>query len=139
FHRDVDDYFDAKAQLFTPNHASVGVINVDDEYGRRLLERATIPVTTVSIEGHQADWRASIESETESGSTVRVHGPNAEGIVFSIPLPGRFNISNALATIAALSAGGVEPSGLVAGLANFGGVPGRMERIDSARGFGIVV
>ena len=139
FHRDVDDYFDAKAQLFTPEHARAGVINVDDEYGRRLVELATIPVTTFSSEGNAADWRASVESESESGSTVRVTGPDAENLVFTIPLPGRFNVSNALAMIAALATGGAAPRELVAGLAGLGGVPGRMERIESGRGFGVVV
>ena len=44
FHRDMDDYFDAKASLFSAEHARRGLVNVDDEWGRRLIDRATVPV-----------------------------------------------------------------------------------------------
>ena len=43
FHADVEDYFAAKASLFTPERARLGLTNVDDEHGRLLLERATHP------------------------------------------------------------------------------------------------
>ncbi|CAM5526945.1 UDP-N-acetylmuramoyl-L-alanyl-D-glutamate--2,6-diaminopimelate ligase [Streptomyces alboniger] len=59
FHSDMEDYFQAKAQLFTPKRSRLGVVNFDDEYGRRLVEEATVPVVTFSAEGHpDADWRA---------------------------------------------------------------------------------
>ena len=46
FHPSMESYFDAKAALFTPDHARTGVVNADDPWGRRLLERPAIPVTT---------------------------------------------------------------------------------------------
>ncbi|HET6729037.1 MAG TPA: Mur ligase family protein, partial [Jiangellaceae bacterium] len=49
FHTDLEDYFAAKASLFTPDRSRRGVVVVDDEYGRRLASReGTVPVTTVS-------------------------------------------------------------------------------------------
>ncbi|MFE2142549.1 Mur ligase family protein, partial [Streptomyces sp. NPDC059456] len=51
FHSDMEDYFQAKAQLFTERRARLGVVNVDDEYGRRLAKETTIPVVTVSAAG----------------------------------------------------------------------------------------
>ena len=52
FHHDVEDYFLAKAALFTPEHARHAVINVDDAHGRR-LRRADVrcPSTTFSTDG----------------------------------------------------------------------------------------
>ena len=47
FHADLDDYFAAKATLFTPGYARVGVVNIDDPYGRQLAEMASVPVTTL--------------------------------------------------------------------------------------------
>ncbi len=38
FHADLDDYFNAKARLFTPQFARAGVVNIDDDHGRRLLD-----------------------------------------------------------------------------------------------------
>ena len=52
FHRDVEDYFEAKASLFTPQRARLGLVNIDDEHGRLLLERATHPAA------HLLDRRA---------------------------------------------------------------------------------
>src|SRR5215472_8697070 len=63
FHAGFEDYFQAKAQLFTPRYAGVGVVNVADRYGRRLAAGASIPITTFSAEpgpdGYWgAEWRA---------------------------------------------------------------------------------
>ncbi|HEX5190897.1 MAG TPA: Mur ligase family protein, partial [Streptosporangiaceae bacterium] len=48
FHQDMDSYFAAKAELFTPRYARSAVVNVDDPRGRRLANRAHVPVTTYS-------------------------------------------------------------------------------------------
>ena len=50
FHAGFEDYFRAKAQLFTPRYAGVGVVNVADRYGRRLVAEASVPVTTFCAE-----------------------------------------------------------------------------------------
>ncbi|HYX57966.1 MAG TPA: Mur ligase family protein, partial [Streptosporangiaceae bacterium] len=58
FHADMEDYFRAKASLFMP--PVLGVVNVDDKYGRRLATSAPVPVTTFSAAGQDdADWRAA--------------------------------------------------------------------------------
>src|SRR5215469_4851207 len=75
FHASMDDYFAAKAELFTPKYARAGVINVDDEYGRQLVSAAPIPITTFSAGGRRADWRAVDVRSGADGSTFRVIGP----------------------------------------------------------------
>ena len=139
FHADIDDYFAAKALLFTPEHARRAVINIDDEFGRRLAAQTTIPFETFSVEGNDANWRVTSIHESGRGSEVSVDLPSGEALTFVLPIPGRFNVSNALATIVALSAAGYRPEDLVAGLADLQGVPGRMEQIDTGRGFSVVV
>ena len=47
YHGTMEDYFEAKASLFTPSHALRGVVNADDPWGRLLLERARIPTVAV--------------------------------------------------------------------------------------------
>ncbi len=59
FHADVEDYYQAKASLFTPEHARLALINVDDEHGRRLASETTLPVRTFSTQGRVADWTAT--------------------------------------------------------------------------------
>ena len=68
FHADLEDYFRAKASLFMP--PVIGVVNIDDKYGRKLASSAPpqgVPVTTFSASGaDEADWRAA---DVRSGKT----------------------------------------------------------------------
>src|SRR5258708_2303412 len=80
FHAGFEDYFRAKAQLFTPRYAGIGVVNVADRYGRRLVAEASIPVTTFCAESGSsgyggADWRATHVRSGAAGAAVRVVRP----------------------------------------------------------------
>src|SRR5262249_55495837 len=72
FHRDMDDYFDAKASLFTPAHARRGLVNVDDGWGRRLVATSGVPVGTMSADGAEADWVARDIDRTAAGSRFHI-------------------------------------------------------------------
>ena len=135
FHRDLDEYFLAKAALFTPEHARQAVINIDDAHGRRLLDLTPLPVTTFSTEGSPADWRAANIRPHRLGTDLQVLGPAGEEVELSVPLPGIFNVSNAVAVVAALTTAGLDPAELAAGIAESTGVPGRMERVDAGQEF----
>ncbi|HEY1116060.1 MAG TPA: Mur ligase family protein, partial [Acidimicrobiales bacterium] len=74
FHADVEDYFQAKALLFTPEHARRGLVNVDDEHGRRLVAEAGVPVRTFGVD-RDADWTARDVEAAAGGSTFTIHGP----------------------------------------------------------------
>jgi len=139
FHKDIEDYFQAKAALFTPEHARRAVINVDDKHGRRLLGETPLQVTTFSTDGRAADWRAVNIRPHRLGTELDVLGPDGLELGLSVPLAGVFNVSNALAVIAALSEIGYDPAVLAAGIANCSGVPGRMERVDVGQPFTAVI
>lgn len=147
FHTDMEDYFRAKAQLFTPARSRAGVVNIDDEYGARLAEEAatpdgggSYPVTTYSAEGHpDADWRAEDVEIGVLGSTFTAVGPDGVAIPAEAPLPGTFNVSNTLAAIAALVTAGVDPATAAGGVAAVPGVPGRLERVDAGQRYLAVV
>lgn len=139
FHRDLDDYFAAKARLFTPDHALRAVVNVDDERGRRLVDLTPLPVTTFSTDGRVADWRAANVRPHRLGTDLEVLGPDGLEIELHVPLPGVFNVANALAVISSLATVGHDPAALAAGIATSRGVPGRMERIEAGQAFTAVV
>ncbi|GAA2410170.1 UDP-N-acetylmuramoyl-L-alanyl-D-glutamate--2,6-diaminopimelate ligase [Streptomyces coeruleofuscus] len=140
FHSDMEDYFQAKAQLFTPKRGKLGVVNVDDEYGRRLAKEATVPVVTYSAEGHpDADWRAEDVEVGRLDSTFTVIGPKGERISAKSPLPGPFNVANTLAAIVALAVAGLDPQAAADGVAAVPGVPGRLERVDAGQPYLAVV
>nr|WP_251982788.1 MULTISPECIES: UDP-N-acetylmuramoyl-L-alanyl-D-glutamate--2,6-diaminopimelate ligase [Streptomyces] len=140
FHSGMEDYFQAKAQLFTKARSRAGVINYDDEYGRRLIEQSEVPVTTFSAEGHpDAHWRAADVEVGPLGSTFTAVGPNGESVRAAAPLPGPFNVANALAAVVALAVAGIDPQTAADGIAAVPGVPGRLERVDVGQPYLAVV
>lgn len=140
FHSGMEDYFQAKAQLFTPLRSRLGVVNHDDEYGRRLAREATVPVVTFSAEGHpDADWRAEEVQVGPLDSTFTVVGPEGQRIAARSPIAGPFNVANTLAAIVALAAAGLDPQTAADGVAAVPGVPGRLERVDAGQPYLAVV
>ncbi|MEU1591401.1 UDP-N-acetylmuramoyl-L-alanyl-D-glutamate--2,6-diaminopimelate ligase [Streptomyces sp. NPDC005708] len=140
FHSDMEDYYRAKAQLFTRRRSRLGVVNHDDEYGRRLVKDADVPVVTYSAEGHpDADWRAEDVKVGPLDSTFTVIGPKDRRVAARSPLPGPFNVANALAAIVALAEAGIDPQTAADGVAAVPGVPGRLERVDAGQPYLAVV
>ena len=138
FHADIEDYFAAKASLFTPERARRGLTNVDDEFGVRLLERATIPMATFSSRGQLADWRAVDVELGPAGADFTVLGPDVE-VRAHAPIPGEFNVSNTLAAIASAALAGIDPHLVADGIARSGGVPGRLEPVSAGQDYTVVV
>jgi UDP-N-acetylmuramoyl-L-alanyl-D-glutamate--2,6-diaminopimelate ligase len=139
FHRDMDDYFEAKARLFTPEHARRGLVNVHDDWGRRLVETAGIPVETMSANGTAADWSVDQVEHTAAGSTFTVLGPDRARIAAGCPIPGAFNVANTLAAVAAAATAGYDAVAVAKAIAEGPGVPGRLERVDEGQDFEVVV
>ncbi|MFJ7154772.1 UDP-N-acetylmuramoyl-L-alanyl-D-glutamate--2,6-diaminopimelate ligase [Streptomyces sp. NPDC101118] len=140
FHSGMEDYFQAKAQLFTERRARLGVVNVDDEYGRRLAKEAAIPVVTFSAEGDAgADWRAEDVVSGPVGSTLTIVGPGGLRVRAAAPLPGPFNVANTLAAVVTLAAAGIDPQTAADGVAAVPGVPGRLEKVDAGQPYLAVV
>src|SRR5580658_1735619 len=139
FHAGFEDYFRAKARLFTPAYSAVGVVNVADRYGRRLVAEASVPVVTFCADASsgaypQAEWRAADVRCGADGSTFRVIGPGGVEADASVTLPGPFNVANALGAIVALVEAGVDLADAVTGVASCPGVPGRLERVSGQPG-----
>jgi UDP-N-acetylmuramoyl-L-alanyl-D-glutamate--2,6-diaminopimelate ligase len=134
FHADLEDYFRAKASLFMP--PVIGVVNIDDKYGRRLAATAPVPVTTFSAAGDDADWRAADVRSGADGSAFRLIGPGGVEADVSVGLAGVFNVANAVGALVALVEAGIRLEDAVAGVAACPGVPGRLERVP-APGLGV--
>jgi UDP-N-acetylmuramoyl-L-alanyl-D-glutamate--2,6-diaminopimelate ligase len=139
FHADLEDYFAAKASLFTPQRCRRGLVNVDDEHGRRLAAEATVPTATFSVRDSAADWHVSDVALQRSGSTFTVHAPSGRSFPVRVPLPGDFNVANALCAVAAVGEAGFDPEPVAAAMGASGGVPGRLEQVDAGQDFLAVV
>jgi UDP-N-acetylmuramoyl-L-alanyl-D-glutamate--2,6-diaminopimelate ligase len=120
FHGDMERYFEAKASLFAPQRTRLGVVNVDDPYGRRLAGQAAIPVVPVSL--------ASV-TVCAPGGCLELHW---RGHLVRTRLLGAFNAMNALLAAEAAVAIGIEPEAVAVGLEGASGPPGRFERFEGA-------
>ncbi len=139
FHRDMDDYFEAKASLFTAERARRGLVNIHDEWGQRLCATTAIPVETMSAEGSPADWAARDIDLSSAGSRFRIDGPGGRQVSGGCPIPGGFNVANTLAAVAAAATAGYDATAVARAIEDGPGVPGRLERIDGGQGFEVVV
>ncbi|WP_445548460.1 MULTISPECIES: UDP-N-acetylmuramoyl-L-alanyl-D-glutamate--2,6-diaminopimelate ligase [unclassified Frankia] len=133
FHPSMEDYFAAKAALFTPERTGVSVIDIDTPWGRQLA--GAVPGAITCGTAADAHWRAVDVAAGPSGTVFRALGPYGVDVRVGIALPGAFNVGNALVALALLVATGVPAPVAAAGLASLPGVPGRMERVDAGQPF----
>lgn len=141
FHPSMEDYFQAKAQLFdpaSPLHADKAVVCVDDAWGQKMAGVAEHPIT-VSSSGAPADIAArDIETNPQGAQDFTLDVPGHGEQRVHLPLPGRFNVANAALAIGLASAVGADTEKFISGLAEVG-VPGRMQKIDRGQEFLAIV
>jgi len=142
FHHTFENYFQAKVKLFEnvacennpkPNRAII--VNADDAYGRRLIEKFGARVKTVTFGLEQkADFTATDIEESLTETRFKING-----IPMKINLLGKHNVYNALAVCAAASTRGISLEQIAKGLSSLSGVPGRMEQICAGQPFTVFV
>lgn len=127
FHGNMESYFSAKAKLFSM--CDKAIVNVDDVYGRRLLEQLPCPAVSCSAKGGPADYTATqIRDCGVDGSEYKLVSHNHHFTVRT-PIPGAFNVINTLEAATAALALGISPSAIMTALGTLAGIDGRMERV----------
>mgnify|MGYP001739811832 FL=1 len=137
YYGDMEHYFAAKALLFTPEHSRAGVVCVDDEWGRRLAEQATVPVTTVSaLTRESADWQVrDIAPDQSIGRTVfTLVDPTGAGHRVAMPILGEVNVQNTAVAIVSAVALGIDLADVITSVENAPQIPGRMEKVNPTPG-----
>ncbi len=139
YHKTFEDYFAAKKTLFTGTGADtpeVAVINIDDQYGKKLLGIAKTTVT------YGLDSAAAISTKkfqlAFDGLSFTAQTPNGKVLVAS-SLFGRINVYNLLAAIGAAQALGLSSDAIETGIRNLESVSGRFQRIDLGQPFLVIV
>jgi UDP-N-acetylmuramoyl-L-alanyl-D-glutamate--2,6-diaminopimelate ligase len=145
FHGTMENYFEAKAKLFTGLAAQqqkskpVAIVNIDDRYGERLLNRIDKPVAVVTYgKGLRADFRASNYRAEFTGTSYQLDARGKSYLV-RVPLIGRFNVMNSMAALATADALGINLRNAVLSLAKAPQVPGRLELVPAKRQFQVFV
>ncbi len=147
YHKDMEDYFQAKNRLFdslmvrSQKSQRVAIVNAADEYGARIL---AAPGVTLWKFGEASvakdDWQLQFEVLTTSlsGTRFRLKTPTLAHD-FHILMPGRHNVENAVAAIGAALVSGIGPEICAQALEKLGGVPGRLERVENKKGVNVFV
>lgn len=144
FHLDMEDYFNAKARLFTELLADNGIalINIDDVYGAKLLERLKdrkIKIVTYGIHSQDAHIRATDINITYSGSSYNLVVENQFITEIRSPLCGMTNVYNTLSSIATALALNISIEYIKEGITMTSLVKGRFEKVDLGQDFLAVV
>lgn len=121
YHADMQDYFLAKTKLFTEFAPKNAVINIDDPYGKKLLQIVSpnTKILTYSLTDSTADLYLDQN---------QIHTPWGNG-TFNSPLIGKFNQANVLACIACCGIYGLSLEAILSKVAKLVAVPGRMQRV----------
>ena len=146
YHRDMEDYFLAKASLFA-RPLPVAVINIDDAHGRRLLDENRVhPATRViAVSSHEQTHPRAAQTLRARNIVLSPDGiaytleTEAEQVAIQSGLLARFNVDNLLNTTACLLALGTPLAAIPAKLAALHGVPGRAERIGLGNGAAAII
>ncbi len=130
FHRDMDSYFAAKAELFTSEYAEQAFINIDSPYGLRLANEAKIAVTTISRVNRDATWHFIDTHNVSRGVEFSMRGAGGILIESRTRLFGGYNLDNLLLAVAIAVECGIDPIELAAIIPTLTGAPGRLESVS---------
>ncbi|MGH2600505.1 MAG: UDP-N-acetylmuramoyl-L-alanyl-D-glutamate--2,6-diaminopimelate ligase [Dehalococcoidia bacterium] len=144
-HGTADAYLAAKGRLFSllderqgKGGEAAGVVNADDgRSAAHMRQRTSARVLSYGIDV-PADVRAEGLRLDGRGAAFTLVTPRGRAAVRT-HLPGRFNVSNALAAASVAVVEGLSPDEIAVGLAEARGVPGRMERVDQGQPFTVIV
>jgi UDP-N-acetylmuramoyl-L-alanyl-D-glutamate--2,6-diaminopimelate ligase len=139
FHGTMEQYYLAKAELFTPARARHAVVWMEDPAGARLAASTGLPKTTVGFGGAGSfDVSGKIVARDHRTQELMLH-VEGESMLASLPVVGTFNAANSLVAAAVVHRLGFGIDAIVAGLAGLPTVPGRFEQVPNERGISVIV
>ena len=128
FHKTMEAYCDAKAMLF--ERCGKAVINVDDSYAHRMLEKAKCPVVTFSVRGN-GNLNAKDLQLHAQGIRFLAAPVIEKSVEVSLPIPGKFTVYNALTVLGIARSLGIPLDAAAAALEKAKGVKGRIEVVPT--------
>ena len=139
YHLSMENYFQAKANLFATEYAKAAVINIDDSYGKKLSKQVKIPVVTVSRKESTADWYLA-KAEIKNGLyQVEIKSKSGERLSENFALLGDYNLDNLLLAVAIVSSAGLSLDKIASTISKLQSVPGRLESINAGQKFTALV
>lgn len=134
YHKDMEDYYQAKKLLF--DVCDTAICNIDDEYGRRLYSEITCSKLTFSVRESASYYADGIKIKASGSSFWLCRGGKSR--LVKTPVPGLFNVSNITAAIAVCDKAGIPADRIIEAIAAYKGVKGRCEVIPTGRDFTVI-
>jgi len=129
YHPTMEHYFDSKARLFDQGRTRHAVIDISDEWGKRLADTTSIPATLID-----GDSIAQAATLGPNGSRFRWRDREV-----ALPLGGRFSVTNAILAAEACLALGLDEASIADALGTAPQIPGRFELVDAGQDFVVLV
>jgi len=139
YHKTMDNYFNTKSKLFTKDYADLAIINLDNEYGSRLLKKVTIPAQSISRSDITADWYYEDIVQNSDGYLIKITSKFGNKISGQFRVLGDFNLDNLLLAVVASSLTGLTDNQISGSIEKLTSVSGRLEKIDSGQKFRAIV
>ena len=139
FHKSMEEYFLAKAKLFTFEYADLAVINIDDVYGARLAAMTELPIMSLSRTNTKATWHFASITRDYVGAAIAIRGSGGILIEGKTILQGGFNYDNLLMAVAIATESGIDPIDIAAILPQLTGAVGRLEAVRLGQNFTALV
>jgi len=127
FHKTMDAYCEAKAELF--RRCDKAVINSDDSYSARILAAAACPVLTTAVSKEACLYAKDLELLSEGIRFTACYEEKAVEVNLSIP--GKFTVYNALTVLGIASQMGISLESCAVALKAAEGVKGRVEVVPT--------
>lgn len=128
FHGSMENYFAAKALLFTPEFSKQAIICIDDDWGIKLADQVKIPALTIGANGV---WKTTKANSSPDGiTTQQINIANSDSISLAVNMLGSYNAINAACALAASKILGLSVSASLESLKSIRSIPGRLERVS---------
>ena len=127
FHTDMDDYCNAKAELFA--RCDKAVINTDDAWAGKILDRCTAPVLTYGLEDGVALQAVDVQTRANGVSFTAIMGDKK--VPVNVPIPGKFTVYNTLTVLGVMHQLGFDMEEVAQALRQIEGVKGRVEVVPT--------
>ena len=134
YHKDMEDYYQAKKMLF--DICDTALCNIDDYYGRRLFSEISCNKLSFSIKGNADVYADGIKIKSTGSSFWFCKGDKS--YLVNMRMPGAFNVSNITAAIAVCLKAGIPMDKIIGAVGAYNGVKGRCEVIPTGRDFTVI-
>jgi UDP-N-acetylmuramoyl-L-alanyl-D-glutamate--2,6-diaminopimelate ligase len=134
YHKDMEDYYQAKKMLF--DICDCAVINADDDYGRRLFGEVSCKRLSFSVKENADFYADGIKIKATGSSFWFCNGDKSH--LIKTRMPGQFNVSNITAAIAACLEAGLTIENIIPAVEEYNGVKGRCEVIPTGLDFTVI-